>query len=294
MELFLLRTAAALVSLYAASSLDFTRLVALVFALSISHNFLAFVYSESRRAYLHAHWRRHVFPLSLLAVAIAAACWFDRPPVYFAFAFHHVFNETYFAQARFRPGQEAGALHWARGAYHLLAFAAITRAELEFYGLAIPVQAYAPALLGCAALFFGLLARAGANGAWREALYESVPGLFAAWSLATKSALLDHVLIYHFFFWAAYPVPRMRAQRRLGSYSFATVGLFAACLLFTPLGPHWGGLNEDQLSYLTRLTAFFHFLSSIALSHAHPAWLKRWFYPEREASPAAGEAKRAA
>jgi hypothetical protein len=256
--------------------LSLSNLISVVVALSISHNSLAFVYSESQRAYLRENWRRHLLPLLGLAAAVALTCWLDRPPVYYLFAIHHICNETYFAQARFRQSDRALVL--ARALLHTVAFGILTRAELEFFGWHVPMAAWALALAGASLVYFGWLAMLKGTEVWRDASYELVAVGFAVWSGLNYSLILDHVLVYHFLFWGMYPMARLRRQGRLLVYLGWTFGLFGLGLLFTPIGPHWGGLDDAGLSYVSRLTAFFHFFSSAALSRSHPAWVQRWFF----------------
>lgn len=282
MELFLFRLASGVFSVWLSEFLSFSNLVSVVFALAVSHNTLAFVYSESQRAYLTQNWRRHFFPLTLLAIATALTCWFDRPPVYFLFAIHHVCNETFFAQSRFR--QSDPWLAGARAFMHAAAFFAFTRMELEYFGLVVPIWAWGAVLGTACAVFSQRLFRFRHGDSGRDALYELVAPAFAFASLATHSGTLDYVLVYHFLFWSVYPVKRLHEQGRLAAYLGWTVGLFAVGLLFTPIGPHWGKLTIDGLSYVTRLTSYFHFFSSGALSRAHPAWVRRWFFaPDKPA-----------
>lgn len=283
MGLPLLRLSACLITVAVSSSLGYVAFVSVVFAFAVSHILLAVPYSSGQLATLASDPRRFALPSCLLMALAAASMVYDQPPMFLVFGFHHVCNEAYFAQERF--GRAGRGLVLARSLMHASVYAAIAREELVVLGLELPVAAYAGIVAAATGAYLLLLLRKRAEGAGAELAYELLAPLAAAIGLATKALTLDHVLTYHFLFWAAYPVKPLAAKGALLRYAAATLGLFGVALLFTPVTLHWGGLDEAGLSRVTRVLGYFHIFTSIALSRQHPAWLRTWF--TKPAPPAA-------
>lgn len=283
MGLAIFRAASLLLTVALVGNLSLPMLTGAMFAISISHYITAFLYSGPQLRYLAANARFHATPLAILTASIVAACWFDAPSTYLLFALHHVCNEAYFAQARFR--QNGRFLVASRAIFHAAVYFAATRGELSSHGFDLGEAGWA-LTLAAAALSLGFFLFRDGRGEKKDLAYEGVFLGAAALTFWFGPLTFDHVLIYHFLFWGMYPVQKLSGQGRLAPYLALNAGLLTLFALFTPLGPHWGELSLAQLNWATRIGAYFHILSSFALSRAHPAWIRAWFFaPERNPAP---------
>lgn len=267
-------------SIYLVQSLSFSSLVSILFALTISHNTLAFVYSKSQRKYLAENWRSHFTPLLILGVLISVMMAYDAPAIHFLFAIHHVFNEVFLVQRRL-PGVPK-ALQISRIILATFVFYSATR-DTATYLPEFHVYFWQLTVIASGVLFMGVLfwKRKELPKGWitKEIFFEGSSFAVGLWCAFNQSGTLDHVLLYHFLLWSVYPLQKLwqNGLRPTFNYVFWTLFLFGIALPFTPLSYNWGGLNLDELSHITRITAYFHFCSSFALSQAHPMWIRRWF-----------------
>jgi len=189
-----------------------------------------------------------------------------------------MFNETYLSQERFK--QRDGVLAFARASLHFVCYFTLTRLNLSYFVPVFDKALFACTLLAATGFVLFILAKKWNEESRADLLNELLLPAITAWSLATKSLTVDHLVLYHFIFWALHPIPRLKKQSKLLSYLGWTSILSGVAALFTPLGPHWGNITVAGMSYLIGLASFFHFFSSFALSRSHPEWIKRWFFPK--------------
>ncbi len=280
MELVFFRASACALTAVLAASVSYGTLVSVVFAFAVSHILLAVPYSGRQLRALAGNPGKFGIPAALLLGMAAASILLDRPAMFLVFGFHHVCNETFFAQQRF--SQRSGLLALARAVLHASVYASVARSELVPIGLALSLPLLGGVTVAAFAAFAACLWVNRNENSSTDFAYELLGPAAVVASLYAGSATLDHLLTYHFIFWAAFPVRTLSAKGGLGTYVAASAGLFGVALLFTPLTLHWGSLDEAGLSRVTRVLGYFHIYSSIALSRAHPAVLRRWFFADPE------------
>jgi hypothetical protein len=90
------------------------------------------------------------------------------------------------------------------------------------------------------------------------------------------------VVLYHFVFWAAYPLSNFMAQKNSGatrSYVLTNIAVMAALALVAPFSPLPWRIDADVWSQAFLIGSFLHITSSLAVSRAQPDWIWRLFLP---------------
>lgn len=273
-----------------AMTLSYSNLISVIFAVSISHVVMAFYYSKSQRKYLMQNWRSHSLPLLFIGSFLYFSLFFDSPPIHLLFGFHHICNELYLVKQKFK--EMPRSLQVARIFLVTTVYLTLTRVDL-YYLPTVPEPIWQTIILASGAVFFFILFRTrkkvGTSWVIQDFAFEGCAFLVALWSAFNVSATLDHILMYHFLLWMVIPIPRILSKGKgaLEAYLVLTVLSIGICVPFTPLFLHLGDLNIDQMSYITRLFGYFHFITSYALSPGHPYWINRWFFkkPEQIVAP---------
>lgn len=89
------------------------------------------------------------------------------------------------------------------------------------------------------------------------------------------------MVLYHFVFWALYPLPRMMKKGfgEAGKYIGINVALSVGFILISPAA--FIPVHASMPMWFTMFMVFsyLHITMSFALSTAHPAWITRWVQP---------------
>lgn len=256
---------------------------ALTYSLGLAHYTAAILYSRGpvQRAW-SAPGRRMIL---VGAVLVSLLAWREGLPLVLLFGLHHAFNEVYVLD-RLSPPERAeaaapGALARLRGAgvvLNLALYLTVLRGHEDI--VFVP-----PALLFAATAVTGLFFVWALISTRRTMTLSTlidrcgleVIGLgFLALSFAMPITFLE-IVAYHFFTWLMYPLPMLarRGRVRVTRFLLLSACLTLGFLVFSRIGV-W-----STRSFLTwfLVGSYVHIITSVAVSDAHPAWIRRWFGP---------------
>jgi len=253
---------------------------ALTYSLGLAHYLVAVGYA--RRPIRQAWSAMAPRIMLLLTVAVALLAWRERLSLVLLFAFHHAFNEVYILDRWSKPERpgavRAGAIRRLRTAgvvFNLIAFLVILRHEpdvtlpdnLLFGGLAVSLVAFALALYAAR--------RAMKPGTLLDNCGLELIALAAvAVSFRTPIPFLS-IVAYHFYVWLMYPLPTIargglvRVARFFGLTAVLTTGFF----LISMAGP----FATKAFTPIFLFGSYFHIITAVVISDAHPSWIRRWY-----------------
>ena len=284
----------ALTALFFATLHDRTLLFPIIASVGFGHYTLALWYSRRRVAALAR--TPSAYPAFALLTAFGVGLYMSGISILVYFIFHHVFNEVYARDrvvlleahpwgASFRTSAVV-----LNAALFLAAFRSQPLFQYTRYGVTLA------ALLAAYAAFFICLAKVRGALSRRElvdhcAFEIAGAGIVAVTFFVTLNALT--LVIFHFVVWALIPVSAMRRAGRpaLARYVALTALVTAASVAISPVGFQSFRVDSSAFAQAFFLASFLHISWSMALSDAHPAWIRRLFAPRPtprlEPSPAA-------
>jgi len=252
-----------------------------VFSLGLSHYLVSLLYSGRQlRNAISTPGAAAALGVVLLLGVMAYE---QGLPLWIYFGLHHVFNEVYL-RARIDPLSErvqGGPLRAAALLLHGLIYVLLLFAgRLESHAAALMLGA----LVGAVILYGVLLRQAWPhlNPAQKGShLFLEGVGLALVPVAFVYVIRLEYIVLYHFVFWALFPLHKLASTRGAGS-AFVYAGLTMATFLgFYTLSP-LGGWPSIQLPFGMFQEQFFlwsyvHITLAFATSSAHPDWITRWF-----------------
>jgi hypothetical protein len=256
---------------------------ALTYSLGLAHYTAAILYSRGPVERAWSATGPRTLLLGTLAVSLLA--WRHGLPLVLLFAFHHAFNEVYVLD-RLSPPERSdraapGALARLRAAgvlFNLALFLAVLRRHEDVAFAPPAVWFVATAVTG---VFFVWALFAVHRTMTLSTLIDrcglEMMGLgFLALSFAIEITFLE-IVAYHFFTWLMYPLPTLARRGRVRATRFLllSAGLTLGFLMFSRIGM-W-----RSPSFITwfLVGSYVHIVTSVAVSDAHPAWIRRWFGP---------------
>jgi hypothetical protein len=119
------------------------------------------------------------------------------------------------------------------------------------------------------------------------ALFEVLSLPVVAASFFVKIDMLC-VVMYHYVFWALYPMRKMirQGRRPVIEYLCWNTALTTCFLAVSPLSPLPYHFSQSVFYEQFRFQSFVHILMSFAVSAAHPGWVRRLFQPRQPAQAA--------
>lgn len=261
-----------------------------VFSVGFGHYALSLIYAKGqvRRVFTEAR------PLGGL-LALCGLCWIlyaRQFSLLLAFGVHHVFNEVYLSDRALR-GREVLLAKWLRFARVALNafifFFLLMRDAPQVAGWNRPLLyggfvASAVLVLVLIVCLRGTLAR---TALVDLCAFETIGVLMVALSYWVEVRFLDLVL-YHFVFWALYPLPKLieRGPVRAWNYAGLNLLLTASFFLLSPASPFPSLFTSAGWLDQFRFWSYFHIATAFAFSTAFPGWITRWFQPARVPAPA--------
>ena len=255
---------------------------AIVISVGFGHYVLSVLYAKEpiRRVLSRP---RSVAALAALA-ALSCLLYAHQFSLLVAFAVHHVFNEVYLPDRVLKTTDllRLKQLRFARIALNFFLFFVLVRNAPE-------IQNWSRSLLFtgliCSAAIVALLMFRLREAAPRAVFvdlcgFELVGLLMAAGSFYFNVRFLD-IVLYHFVFWALYPVPKMVARGASPALRYVglNVLLSAGFMLLSPASPLVRAFSDAQWIDQFRFWSYFHIATAFALSTAFPGWITRWFKP---------------
>lgn len=259
--------------------------LSLVFALGFVHYLLGLLYA--RRQTIQVLAQPHSRIPAVLVLGLGAALYYQNVPLYIYFAIHHAFNEVYVRDPLHAHLDGAARRRTTAVVFHASAYMLILTAQ----------KLPAPALILVASIVVGsfaaymldlvrIRAKLGWAGLADLCTIEIVIIALVPIAFFYQFQFIE-VVLYHFLFWAVYPLVRMLERRGGGvgpvaGYLGLTLGALAVFWFISPAGsPHYKvpvELYYDQFVFWS----YVHITLSFALSRAHPDWITRWFSPRPE------------
>ncbi len=271
----------AVIACHKVMSLD--QQVNLVFCLILSHYFLSFVASRKIAFEKARQWKQIGAASGILFIGMASLIIFDWPIMVFVFGAHHVFNEVYIQQRGMTESSVPTHLRALSVLLEALIYLAATRSDVEAL-LDVQVDTYAYilpiALVSGTTLLVSI--RAGRDNIHirQNLLYLALGLAGTALSFWTDVSGFDYLLLYHYVWWFFFPLKKMVAEKsvqKISLYLAWNLVLSATVFPLTPLGLNSVSLTWDSFNWLSRVGGYFHILSSLALSNAHPQWIRSRF-----------------
>ncbi|MEP6956349.1 MAG: hypothetical protein ABI883_05940 [Chthoniobacterales bacterium] len=257
---------------------------ALVLSVGFGHYALSVIYAKGpiRRVLTSSRLIALFLGLALLSCAFYA----QGLSLLVLFGMHHVFNEVYLPDrsVRLTDHQLVRNLRGARLGLNFFLFFFLVRHDPEspswnhsLLGAGLVASAVAVAWL------MWRIRNQAPRAVWRDLTAFEVAGLLVVpLSFVYQIRFLD-VVLYHFVFWALYPIPRMleRGAASAGNYLGLNLLLTGVFFLLSPASPVLALFADATWSSHFRFWSYFHILTAFALSTAFPVWITRCFQSAR-------------
>lgn len=256
----------------------YQKAVVIVFAISLSHYLLAFLYSKRQFVDAAHNPRRALWLLLLIGAAIAL--FYSESSLLYLFGLHHALNEAYI-NLRFASRSMTDR---TRRLIQLLSFIAHLSAYMVVaqtgYIEKFPVV-YTALLVTCiitTLLYLLVVVQL------RSAFDKPIRALFTE-SLILPMLVVDlwfydihayQIVAYHFVFWVFFPAIGMLKLPRLGPfalYSFLTVATIGAAIYVSPVVTRNWTDGYALFNQQFHFWSFIHIMTAFALSKANPVWL---------------------
>lgn len=261
-----------------------TRFSLILLTAGFAHYILAFIYSRRRLKLVLSDARTMPsFILVTLAGIILAVC---QQPVAWLSVFHHNFNEVYMRDAFKVRSEPLKNLRLSSLILNCILFITILRNQPGLEGLNHAVLFTAVGL--SAVWYFAMLHRSRASFSVPQlidsCMYEIVS--FSMLALSFSYPLnLGHFFMYHFVFWALYPIPGMIKKGP------STVRTYAAWHIIL-LPALWALFTHMQINPALRSIpalfgwlGFIHITTSLGLSDEQPQWIIKFFRTQASSHP---------
>ncbi|MHC4844643.1 MAG: hypothetical protein ACYTCU_00625 [Planctomycetota bacterium] len=273
----------ALVVCAATLSPDRSTFKAIIFSLGLAHYVTAILYAKRP---IRNAWSGTTPRILLLATVGASLLAFQQGvSLVLLFGLHHAFNEVYVLD-RWTNLEPSGAgpaggvsrLRTAGVWLNLLAYLVILRKnrEVEFIndyvlyvGLLVSLVVFARALL---ALRPSMTPATLLDNCGLELLALVGVGL----SFKFQFLFLD-IVAFHFCAWLLYPLPAIAKGGSAGVARFyaLSVALTLGFLGLSEIGPY----SQRTFRVWFLVGSYLHIITAVAISSAHPRWIRRWFEP---------------
>ncbi len=253
--------------------------VSLIFILSVSHTLLAIYHSRNRAHAVAEKGAAQSWAFAALIGASAVCIYFDSPTMYYLILFHHVLNETFTSSEN-----DAFRSKTFQGLFILFEIALFVSCSPDEFN---QLFFYLPLRLKLAFLVVGFVLLA-LNSSRLHSDKNFKPAFFAfigfgfiggLFSLTVQPLNIDFLIFYHFLFWLSYPALKgfSLTKKMQWHYVVQTSVLAALALPLTLLVKTPISLNVDQMSHVTRILAYFHIFSTLALSASNPKFIRNFF-----------------
>jgi hypothetical protein len=243
----------------------------------LEHYILSFIYSQ--RSIKAVVSDKRTLPLFALMTLSGFAMAFFKAPMVLLSVFHHNFNEVYMRDVFLIRTPEARTFRLSCFAFNAFLFLTILRHDV--CAILSPIFLYvgvAASTVWYAYELFRNRQNFTAKQMVDSVIYELLGFVFLAVSFRYSIGLL-HFFLYHFIYWALYPVPGMIRKGPATVRAYAGWHVFLLSLLGVAV--YFTNLQKSYmvLPYLLNWFAYVHITMSFVLSKEHPSWMGRIFRP---------------
>lgn len=253
--------------------------VSFLFLLSVSHTFLALYYSRKNLSRVANAGRLQAFAMLSLIACAFTLMWLDTRYIYLVILGHHVFNEYYLSLDQFQKERGFSLSNAALFSFETLVFLATSLPVFAHLFFKVDPNIVFALLLASftAVLLFSKTSRTHYAIFCGLGLTASIVFLYFVRGTA------DFAIFYHFIFWCFFPATKGSKilSTQTVQYAALTVVLAIAAVPLTLLMPGSLSLDVDQMSYVTRMFAYSHVCTTLALSTANPRALVNFFGRKR-------------
>lgn len=248
-----------------------------VVVLGLEHYLLSFIYSQ--RSIKAVVSDKRTLPLFALMTVSGFAMALFKAPMALVSVFHHNFNEVYMRDVFQIRTPEAKTLRLSCLAFNAFLYLTILRHDVS--AVFSPIFLYvsvAASTVWYAYELFRNRQNFTAKQMVDSVIYELLGFVFLAVSFRYSIGLL-HFFLYHFVYWALYPVPGMIRKGPATVRAYA--GWHAVLLSLLGFAVYFTNLQKSYmvLPYLLNWFAYVHIAMSFVLSKVHPSWMGRIFRP---------------
>ncbi|MEM3121911.1 MAG: hypothetical protein QXH60_00495 [Candidatus Pacearchaeota archaeon] len=258
----------------------------IIISFTFSHFFIGYLYSYNQYKELTSKKKGYFILVFLILVSIILF-YFYPEFIHVYFLIHHVLNEAYLSTKDLilRNSRFFNMFITGRIIFHSIIFGFITKiySSFEFYKSWLLITFFIISSIFFISLLFYIKKDANKKYFFDNVIFEIVGIAFVIFSLffvanfpAANSKL--YVVAYHVFFWALYPIPKLRKigrDNQLNKYFITTITTFIIFLIL-------GYIIISVFNYETLVSLFFiftylHISLSFALSDAQPLWITKFF-----------------
>ncbi len=265
-------------------------------AILFAHYALALFYSRRRVRALASSRRAIVSCLVLFVACTLVISGRSSLGLILLFGVHHAASEVYALDPGVRAGDgDAGSfLRASRMALNLLTYAFVL-SHLFARKLPAAIPASGAALAVASAVFCLALVRSrvalGRRAVLSTLAFEAVGVAFAVLvGGGDGRATFSDAVFYHLVTWLIVPFEQARTRSRRAAWTYAgqTAVVILVFFAFTPAVHLTTTVTPRDWVYASNWLAYFHILSSFALSSMNPRWIRRQFglLSQASASPA--------
>jgi hypothetical protein len=253
---------------------------AVIFSLGLAHYVTAIAYAKRP---IRQAWSSRTPRLLLLGTVGASLLAFQQNlSLVLLFGLHHAFNEVYVLDRWTNLQPDASApdrvrrLRTAGVWFNLLAYLVILRKNREVAF----INDYVLYLGLIVSLVFFVRALMELRPAMKPATLLDNCGLEllalvgVALSFRYQFLFLD-IVAFHFCAWLLYPLPAIAKRGTAGVTRFyaLTAALTLGFLALSEIGPY--AQRTFRIWFL--VGSYLHIITAVAISDAHPGWIRRWF-----------------
>jgi len=255
----------------------------LIISIGMGHYLIAFWYARNHLIHVVNQVDLRI-PFALLCIGAFLLYW-DRFSLVIYFGFHHVFNEVYLLN-RINKNKKVPKLQYFRNSsifLNIFIYIIVLRndSELAFIGKGVMYGGLGVSLALFAYYFMEIRKQMKFGELLDNCIFEVLGFVLIAASFFVEIKFL-HVVLYHFFFWMFYPVPRMLTHGKNVVRNY--IGLTLVCtvpfIIASPIGIVSYDLKHSLFYALFIIGSYVHITLSYALSDSHPNWILRIFNPK--------------
>jgi hypothetical protein len=256
----------------AASTLGTETFIVIGATLGFAHFLLALIYSRRKIKLLMTSGKSaSYFSITMIAGVLLAVVQF---PIVYLTVLHHNFNEVYMRQALKVGFPQLRSLRLSCLALNMSLFAAILRHS-------VGLNTVDPRFFFAAVALSGLwyvweLVRNRRNMTVKQAIDNSIYEVMSFALLGLSffyNISLMHVFLYHFTYWALYPIPKMASKGTVSLGSYLALHLLALPVIWLITTGGSSQFVNDSVLLWFAWGGYIHNATSFALSDEQPGWL---------------------
>lgn len=277
-KLWMPRLIAGVFAIFAVTLLQLNVYVSIMLLLSVSHTILATYYSYPRFENVFKGGAGQRLALTVLLLISFYCIYRDALPMYYLILFHHVLNEVYTTIEIKDESKNDKYIFSSFLLFETLVFLNCSPLEFSyaFFKLNTDILFILQIISYLTICYFIFRSRIKKTAFFT---FVSLGMAFSSFSYFVHTLNIDFLIIYHFTFWLVFPALKTWTitNKFQTAYWGQTFILMIIFLPFTLIFPNDLSYSVNKMSYITRVLAYFHIFTTLAVSPSNPLFVKKFF-----------------